>query len=237
VPLAVAGFAQVGMTDVLLASSDSRHLTVFDPTTGQVLVERPAPTRRALVYRRFTPTGDGDSVIALGHYHGEAKDSLVRLALSRLLADDDYLDEVLHRPDLTDYAYRLAAGPALPGTLVIYRDAEDDEDAEDAEDDEDDEDPHRSDVHGLNGFYWRRLVDGAPQGRRIPLIVDGLRTGDPVFATSSYVAVGTSAGLRVVDRASREVMWWPASALAFHVPTRRVAAWADGRLSVITIPG
>ncbi|MEN3357825.1 MAG: hypothetical protein V7637_1807 [Mycobacteriales bacterium] len=229
IPLAVGGFAWHGQREILLASTGAGRLQVIDPASGQVLSDRPVRAPRGLVYRGFSAMADRDSVIAVGYYADEAKDSLVRLSVSRLLAEDGYLEAALHRPEFGDYAYRLAAGPAGPDQAVIYRDAEDDEDPDDEEDD-----PNRPDVHGLNGVYFRRL-DDAVAGQRIPFTTE-IRTGDPIFATPSFVAIATAAGLRSVDRSTGTAMLLPAGATAVHPSTTRAVVWAGGRLSLITVP-
>jgi hypothetical protein len=228
VPLAVGVFARLDRDDIFVASTEAMRLQAFHPTSGELLIDRRVSRPRGFAYRNFSAMGDRDSVIALGYYMDEGKDSLVKVSLSRLLKDDEeYLANTLYRPDLTDYAYRLAAGPSGAEQAVIYRDAEDDE-----EDDEDDS--NGMDLHGFNGIYFRRLSDGAP-GQRIPFTT-AVTTGDPIFASGSFVALGTRTALQLVDRATGTTMSMPTGAIAFHPPTSRVVAWAAGKLFMVTVP-
>ena len=231
-PMAAVDFAEARGAEVVLASSEPMRLQVLNPATAETLIDQVVARPRGFCYRFFSSVTDGDSIMAVGYFMHEEKDSVVMLSTSAISSSTDYLGHALHRPVVHDYARRLSAGPAGAFEAVFYRDAE-------GEDDEDfDDDPHPLDVYGFGGVYIRQLSD-ATILQRIPYDSDIRRTGDPIFATADYVVLGDRREITLIARDGGGIEHTvPATCHAFHPPTKRIVSYhGTTGLQLINLPG
>jgi len=235
-PFAAGAIAATPDGELLVASVEHKRLEVRRLDTAEVLHDELVELPRGFFYRHLVPMLDGDSVVAIGYYAGEGKDTLVVISLRRLLTEAGYLPRAVRPVPLIDDAYRLAAGPCGPSAAVIYRDPEDGEDPE--EDDEElDElvDPNRLDVHGVHGLYVRRLSDLAV-AETIASDVD-LPTGTTLAGTGKHVVAATEGGALVVPRSGGAATLVPAARVAVDARAGRcVLAAADGELRLLVLP-
>lgn len=214
--------------DLLVSSTERNRLEVRRLTTGDLLHDELVRQPRVFYYRYLVPLSDQDTVVAIGYYVDETKDSLVALSLRRLLTEDGYLSRTLHRPALHDYAYQLAAGPCGPAAMVCHRDPEDDED------DADEDDINRLDVTGIRGLYVRRLsdravIDTVPLDATVP-------SGTVLAGTEHHVLVALAAGVLVVPRSGAAPTLMPGERMAVDATTGRcVSVSADGQLRLLVV--
>ncbi|WP_290051603.1 hypothetical protein [Amycolatopsis solani] len=229
-PTTAAAIAATPDGELLISSTERNRLQVRRLATGELLRDELVREPRGFFFSSLVPMLDGDTVIAIGYYADETKDSLVALSLRRLLTEDGYLLPTFHRPALQDYAYRLAAGPCGPAVAAFYRDPEDDEDPED----DDEDDPNRLDVAGIRGLYLRRLSDRAVLGTApVDLAVP---TGVTLAGTEHHVVLALSEGALVVPRSGAAGTLVPAAHVAVDPRSgRSVLAATDGRLRLLTL--
>ena len=214
--------------ELLISSTERNRLRIHRLDTGDLLHDELVRDPRRFYYRFLIPLPDQDTIVAIGYYADETKDSLVALSLRRLLTEDGYLSHTLHRPALHDYAYRLAAGPCGPSAAVFYRDPEDDED------DADEDDTNRLDVTGIHGLYVRRLSDRAVI-ETVPLDTTVL-TGTVLAGTQNHFVVALAAGVLLVPRSGAATTLVPAERVAVDATTGRcVLASADGQLRLLAL--
>jgi len=227
VPLATGTIVGTPYGEVLVASTERMRLRIVDVPTGAVRLDVRVERPRGFEYQSVVPTGDPDTVIAIGRYASEMKDSLIALSLRGLLTDAEYLPRTVARPAVTDYAYRLAAGPGAGGEAVFYRDPEDDED--------DENDPNRLDVHGIHGYYVRRLADRA----LVAGPVDGpAPAGDLLAATAHHILAPVSAGVQVIPRSGGTPTVVPATVIGMdpRAPRCVLDSPGTGDLRLLTVP-
>jgi hypothetical protein len=208
--------------DLLVVAPAEYELEGHDLEAGERLFAGSTRKPRAFSFERIVPAADGDTLLALGHYFGEGRDSLLVFSLDAIARDSEEAARVTAtRKPFDDYAYRLAAGPCGPEHVVVFRDPGDDE-----EPDEDDDDPPDRDVFGYRGLYVRSLRDGSLV-ERVPY--DGpLVTGDPLLGTDRLVAVGSRERLDLVPRggAAETAEQVAAAAVAFD-PAENLVAYVD----------
>jgi hypothetical protein len=230
VPLAVAAIVSTPDRELMIISLERMRLQVRDMQTGELLHDEIVDRPRGFLYRFFVPMEDGDTVVAIGSYAGEMKDSLVALSLRRLLVEEGYLPRAVSRPAMTDYAYRLAAGPCGPSAAIFYRDPEDDEQM----DDEDSADSNRLDIHGVCGLYVRRLADRAVL-ETVPIDA-AVPSGAALAGTDHHVVVAIREGALIVPRSRAPATLLPGRPLAVDTRTPQcVLASDDGALRLLTV--
>jgi hypothetical protein len=217
--------------DLLVVAPAEYELEGYELETGERQFAASTRKPRAFSFERIVPAADGDTLLALGHYFGEGRDSLLVLSLDAIARDPAEAARVtVTRKPFDDYAYRLAAGPCGPEHVVVFRDPGDDEDP-----DEDDDDPQDRDVFGHRGLYVRRLRDGSLV-ERIPH--DGpLVTGDPLLGTERLVAVASRERLDLVPRGDAGSAEQVAAAVIAFDPAENLVAYVDpdGRLTLIAL--
>ena len=192
---AVVALASAGDREYVLVSTASGELRAHELPEGAPVVEVSTPP---FVFEHFVPVAGGETVIALGHYLSEGRDSLLTFAMSSLLSDPGIVERVVAgHLGIDDYAYALAAGPCARDAVVIYRDPEDEEQPSEPDEDED-APPDRRDVYGFHGFYLRRLADAALLDRVEAGM--GIATGTEVFATGSTIVVRRRDRVEILDR-------------------------------------
>ncbi len=148
----------------------------------------------AFIFHKLVPLNDENTFVALGHFFSEGKDSLWTLTFDELVEDPQAAARVaVSKKGISDYAYRLAAGPCGTDSVVLFRDPQDDE-----EPDEGDDPAEMGDVENFHGLYIRRLADGALV-ERIPYEAP-IATGAPLFATATTVVVGCPDRIDLVPR-------------------------------------
>jgi hypothetical protein len=229
-PLAIAAIAATPDGELLVASVERMRLQVRRLDTGAVLHDELVDRPRAFLHRVLAPMTDGDTMIAIGSYWAEMKESLVPLSLGRLLTEEGYLSRTLHRPPFKDYAHELTAGPCGASSAVFYRDPEDDEDP----DEDDEEDPNRLDVRGIHGLYVRRLSGGVVV-ETIPIDA-AVTTGAAMAGTEHHVVVALPQGALVVPRSGAPATLVPARLVAIDPRASRcVLASGDGHLRLLTL--
>lgn len=192
---AVVTLTSAGDREYVLVSTASGELRAHELSEGAPVVEVSTPS---FVFEHFVPVAGGETVIALGHYLSEGRDSLLTFAMASLLSDPGIVERVVAgHLGIDDYAYALAAGPCARDAVVIYRDPEDEEQPSEPDEDED-APPDRRDVYGFHGFYLRRLADAALLDRVEAGI--GIATGTEVFATASTIVVRRHDRVEILDR-------------------------------------
>lgn len=135
----------VVVREQLLCARSGCEIEAFDIATGRKCWTVQCETFR---FASFVPLDEPGVLVAVGHFAGETKDSLAMVDLAIAAArPDDVFAQFRSKRGVTDYAYRLAAGPAGRDAFVAFRAPEDDE----ADDDV---------MNGLAGLYIRR-TDGA----------------------------------------------------------------------------
>jgi hypothetical protein len=192
---AVTALTSAAGREFVLVSTVGGKVRGHELPGGALMFDSTAPQ---FVFEHFVPVGGGETLIALGHYLSEGRDSLLTLSMTSLLDDGGSLQRVVNeRPGFDDYAYAVAAGPCEPDALVIYRDPED---AERIDEDEEDEEvlARRRDVYGLHGFYFRDLESGALLGQ-IPT-ARGIVTGTELFATKCTIVIARDDRVEILDR-------------------------------------
>jgi hypothetical protein len=129
------------------------------------------------------------SLLALGFFDGESKDSLAVVDLGRASTDNDSLfAQFRTKSGVTDYAYRLEAAPCGRDAFVAFRDPEDDE-SDDAD--------GRRELYGYRGLYVRRL-DGSAIER---LTTDALPSDHHVIAGGrTWIAIAGPDDVRLLPR-------------------------------------
>jgi hypothetical protein len=150
---------------------------------------------QAFVFDSLHPMLDGNTLVAIGHGESESKDSLATLSLS-MLSDDPAtaVKEAGRQAGASDYAYRLAAGPAGRDAMVAFRDPEEDEEPDD------DSPTPTGDLENFRGLYVRRLADRRlveRVARDLPI-----ESGAPIYATDQVIAVGGPGRIDLVPRAA-----------------------------------
>lgn len=226
-PTTAAAIAETPNGELLVTSTERHRLQVRRLDTGELLHDELVREPRPFFYRFLVPLSDGDTVIAIGYYIDETKDSLVALSIGSLLTENDYLPHTLHRPELHDYAYRLTAGPCGPAEAVFFRDPEHDEDENDPVD------RNRLDVTGIHGLYVRRLSDRAVV-ETVPIDVS-VPSGSALAATEHNFVLAVDDGALVVPRSRSASTLVPANQVTVDPLTgRTVLASLNGELRLLT---
>ena len=220
----VAGFATSRGGELILTSTAGGRLDGYDVSDGKASLAA-ALDHVAFVFEHLVTVGGGDTVMAIGHYPYEGRDSLVTLAVGQLLADPTAVQrEIAERQGISEYAYAVAVGPCGSEAVVMHRDP----DGEELPDEDDELLDGRSDLYGFRGFYVRGLKDGHLQSRT-PSDAP-VETGAALFATAASIVIGRTDRVETVARTDqRDVVVLPASVHAFDPSSKRIAiAAADG---------
>ncbi len=177
--------------EFVLVSPERAVLEARSIPDGELAFKGAATRPNPFVFDRLVPVLGADEVVAIGYFHSETRDSLFAFSFAAAVANAGAVERAASQRDpIEDYAYRIAAGPAPPAGIVVFRDPED------AEDDPDSEDGA---LYGFRGLYTRRLADGQVTGR---FEYDGpVPSGSPLFASESAIVVGRIDGVEVVPRA------------------------------------
>jgi hypothetical protein len=193
----VAAFAASSMGELVIASTAQAQLDGFRVGDGEHVV-RLRLEEVTFVFEYLVAAGRSDTLLAIGHYPYEGRDSLVTLKVGEHLVDPAAADREIAKPQgISEYAYGVAAGPCGAEAVVIHRDPSDEE----LPDDDDELPEDVSDVHGLLGFHVRRLTDGhllAKTPSETPL-----ETGASIFATDRAIVVGQPERVEIIERSGR----------------------------------
>ncbi len=140
----------------------------------------------------LSTVGTGTHVAAVGHFHGESKDSLAVIPMRELAEEPPSVIEerFVRKLPIADYAYRLAAGPCGENAIVFFRDPEDDEDPDEDDGEDSLEDTSgtalsTADIRGHRGFYIRTL-DGALRSK-VPWN-GAIATGAQIASSHQWIA-------------------------------------------------
>jgi hypothetical protein len=190
-----AAFSSARGEELLVLSRERYVLEALALPTRQARFKAKFTSTQAFAFDSLHPLLDGDTLVAIGHGESESKDSLIALSFSMLVDDPTAVaKETGRQARISDYAYRLAAGPAGRDAMVAFRDPEEDE--------EPDEDSPglTSDLENFRGLYVRRLADST----LIELVACDLpiRSGMPIYATDQVIAVGGPGRIDLVPRGS-----------------------------------
>jgi hypothetical protein len=230
-PFAVGTIAGTPDGELLVASIEPKRLEVRHLDTGEKLHDELVERPRGFFHRFLVPLTDGDTVVGIGYYGGEGKDTLAGISLRRLLTEDGYLAWILNRRPPIDEAYQLAAGPCGQAGAVFYRDPGDGEDPED----ECRDDPNRLNVYGVRGLYVRRLSDLSVVGTT-PMQPAAVSTGAALTGTEHHFVMAVADGALVVPRSGAPATLLPATRIAIDTGGGRcVLASEDGELRLLAL--
>lgn len=222
--------------DVLLISQRDRELEAYLLDGARRLFQASFHRPLAFYVDSLCATfSDHDTFFVIGHLGGEGNDSVVRFSIRALASQVEAATRVFASSQrIQDYASRLAVGPCEPDQVVIFRDSGDDEDPADTEEEPKDA---REELWGHNGFYVRRLEDGALI-EKIPIDLPLLRSGAPLVGTSSVIAAVCPDRVEIIPRragAPRATIRGRAFSLDTEA-ARLAVVTLDGHLDIIDLP-
>lgn len=230
-----------GSTEMLLTSPERMRLAAYRLEDMSPVFDVDFTKPLALTFTHLYPNLDhGGMFFVVGYLYSESKNSLYSFSLTDLAADrpPDGQYRMKGQREISDYAYRLAAGPCGDDAVVIFRDPDHSESTDENDEPEPDDSGPLADVWGFRGLYVRRLND-CQIVERIGIDVP-LENGADLFATDKHVIIACPEYAAIVPRQGieGEILRIPAHALSLDANNRSLMLITpEGNLQLFELEG